>query len=55
MLGYGIVNKDGYLGVDQKEQLLLFRTKKSIKKSWLNKGEKIQVFEVGEPLDGRKR
>jgi hypothetical protein len=55
MLVYGIVNKKGDVAVDQTEQLILFRTKKACKKIPLDKGERIQIFEVRESLDGRRK
>jgi len=55
MLAYGIINEDGKIGVDQDERFLLFRVKKFAKKVRLNKREKIQIFELRAPLDGRVR
>jgi len=55
MLAYGITNKNGSIAVDQNERLIIFRLKKCAQKIKLNKGEKIVIFEVRPPLDGRIR
>jgi len=54
MLAYGVVNKDAEIATDQDGRFFLFRLKKFAKKARLKK-EKIQIFELRLPLDGRVR